>query len=859
MTVRIGVVCFALAFALSLRAQTGVRQISALARRGLHHSDVLGRFVDLNGKPVRGVRVQIGGDWGRDRLLPLIRTESNEDGRFEFLDVNTSETPLVVRWYPSDKWLQGDLRVQGESFDRIDLGTIHLEVNTIIRATVETEDGKPLGAKNDVWIVLRGRTNVVAGAHGKYWVLQQIPFEEVQCEISVTEGGRHELFKGEYVVQHGRRDQLLRFRLLRSTLKPVETWFEGQFQISEERLPPASLESSFLASGRMIAPHGSPVRGAVVVGRSDYDEPSWLTTDASGRFEFRYQAERCSGLPECGTARDIRLTDATKLVIKPMGVNLSDAQAYSLYEPIGWQPFFGMESWIDLRSAQGVVTVKVDAPGYLPVVRKVPVPAAEYLRKGKKPPDHVEATFRFDSDTLRDLQVVAAGKPVRDAIVDLEWVGDLDSADTTMLSSYRTGPDGRLRLLGGADELIEAFVYSSGYEPLRVVWESGRPLRVELAHLNARFSFTTLCPSCRARVFRVDQPEFGQTVRGRDGLPPELAVRAGQYDIVSYSNADEPAGYERVTVTPGQLLAADSDLDQRPTLIVRFSQDGWSSYIYETLQGDPLNWTLGGLLLDQSAVTDHESKREMVYRLSRGGRAYIEAHSATSGYLLWREVMTNPGDVVTVDVPSGDAVLQASMGNHGGGLFEWTPPRMELIADDPANWSVRVYPQRDSGPMTTLRNLPAGSYHLYRHLIGAVKNNNPVPYRPICVWGGIPVELRGGQSTRIADTVDYPFPALTVTVQDQAGHEVDGGTLRVRDRVSEWWHRSVYGSANNADYPIPYPPAVRLRHGRATLPSIRAGQLEVRVEVDDGSVYSFVVDADPARPLVLRVPRTNIP
>jgi hypothetical protein len=43
------------------------------------------------------------------------------------------------------------------------------------------------------------------------------------------------------------------------------------------------------------------------------------------------------------------------------------------------------------------------------------------------------------------------------------------------------------------------------------------------------------------------------------------------------------------------------------------------------------------------------------------------------------------------------------------------------------------------------------------------------------------------------------------------------------------------------------------------LPSIRAGQLEVRVEVDDGSVYSFVVDADPARPLVLRVPRTNIP
>lgn len=59
---------------------------------------------------------------------------------------------------------------------------------------------------------------------------------------------------------------------------------------------------------------------------------------------------------------------------------------------------------------------------------------------------------------------------------------------------------------------------------------------------------------------------------------------------------------------------------------------------------------------------------------------------------------------------------------------------------------------------------------------------------------------------------------------------------------------------SNAAHSIPYPPAVRIEQGRAALPAIRAGRLELLIELDDGRVYPMTAEVGPAANLTLRLP-----
>src|ERR1044072_5295977 len=135
--------CAVLACAFCNCSQSQVRRNSALARRGLHHSNVSGRFVDPNGRPLSGIRVQIGENV-QPTDYPLVRASSDAGGRFTFTDLSTSEPP-VVRWFPPDQWVRGEMPIWGGSFEDIDLGSIELVPNTLIRVKVEGAGGKPVG------------------------------------------------------------------------------------------------------------------------------------------------------------------------------------------------------------------------------------------------------------------------------------------------------------------------------------------------------------------------------------------------------------------------------------------------------------------------------------------------------------------------------------------------------------------------------------------------------------------------------------------------------------------------------------------------------------------------------------------
>ena len=115
-------------------------------------------------------------------------------------------------------------------------------------------------------------------------------------------------------------------------------------------------------------------------------------------------------------------------------------------------------------------------------------------------------------------------------------------------------------------------------------------------------------------------------------------------------------------------------------------------------------------------------------------------------------------------------------------------------------------------------------------------------------------------TTQLRDFIDYTFQDLKIRVTDNVGNVVESGTVRVRDRMSESWRQVEEnpGQLEQADHPFPYPPAARLKEGTATLPRVRAGWLDISVELDDGGIYGFTVPVSPPHELQLTLPVKRI-
>jgi len=669
----------------------------------------------------------------------------------------------------------------------------------------------------------------------------------------------------------------------------------------ESTVPVADVAKQFTAAGRVVAPDGSPVEGALVnVKGLPFERivARWTRSDARGNFRLPYSSLACvqptvsygdsdywfdrdanrSAEPcevRWQNPRDIVMPMATRLNLKITGADPTAARAYWWHDSFGWQRFSSLQPWISLGGFTGI-TIKVEADGFVPLMQIPKLPRID-ASKGEKPPDEIPIEFAFNNGQ-RQLSIRGDGKALADVAVDVEWIEHLDSDHRGLSGVYRTAADGRVALKGGQDQLLEVFVYAEGYEPRRAIWNPGAPLVLDLAPRNSTFSFAPTGSARIARIRDVAVPQAVRTLLLNANDSRSLKTASGTYDVTQYGERGAVLSYQRIQIRSGETKAVDSSADQRPHLAIRYPAEGWRAMISDSSpRGSAAGWAAmiavnGSLAFaDLPAAVDHQSAREESFFLSGAGRMHVELRRPNQTQSLWRDIDVRPGESITLNAPATDSVLKGSIRTYDGGLgmsiHGWAGPRMQLISDEPTGWSVTEYlPARDSRTgeekdRFTIQSLPAGNYHLYQHLIGTPTNytygGKEIPYtEPIAAWGGIPLKLESGHTTLLNDFIEYAFADLQVRMRDRAGQPIENGTLRIRDRMSDSWRQVEENPAQleQAAHPIPYPAAVRVIQGRATLPRVREGALELLLELDTGQIYSFMTSVGSSRELLLGVP-----
>ena len=866
-------------------AQTKEPPKTALERRGLYHTTIEGRFLSPDGTPVPGVHVQLSAGSVRD--LPVGDAITGPDGRFLMRDVNSSYMP-DLRWYPQEQWLRGGIPIAGESGSNVNVGTIQLQPDTVVRVVVEIIGGPPRD-KGELApsVTLQGRLEsdprVSYQSSGAYRVLRQITFDEGTWKVTFYSKGRLEHYEAPVRLERGRRDQLFRLKLLRDTLKVVDRYSaSGTLQVELETLP-SSIEREFRARGRVLASDGSPLSGAIVSIHSfPWTEtmPQWTVSTEDGGFDLKYQALSC-GEPiityggnyarrasldsheECESRwsrpQDVVIAETTHLAVQVEGVDVASVRASWWHGSLGWTAFSSLRPLISSENYPPLL-VKVDAPGLLPLVL-----ARELQSPAKKLTAEVPLRFRYDTSTQRLLAVRANGQPLSNAIVDVEKVSDLTKNSRIQLASYRTSEIGELRLAGGADQVVEVFVYAEGYEPRRAVWIPGVPLTLDLTPRNATISFGQPA-AVLVRIRPVANPAAVMTANLT--TTTQMLLAPGEYDITTYTDRGSVLGYQRVTLRAADVKTIDPQVDERPRLTLRFPSTGWQSNVSEsTPRGAAVNWmamiaVVGTMQLrDTPATRTESSPTEQVYLLSRGGRMEVQARREGSP-ILWREISVAPRESLVVDIPGEQATLEAPSNFEPGEghVHGIAGPRMQLIADNPAGWSVTEFIPRKERGVFKIAGIPPGDYHLYHHLFNAkvteqFDGKSYTYNRPVPAWGGVAVHLTAGKTTRI-EPLNSKLGELSVLVTDASGSPVSNATFRIRDRMSDSWRQVEENPAQveQAGFPIPYPTAVRVVDGKAKLLQIRSGWLEFVVETDAGPSYAYRVPVGLGQELRVTVP-----
>lgn len=846
---------------------------------------------------------------GRPRVLPLVDVVTGPDGFFTTPEVN-SIYPPSLSWFPPDQWLDGGIPVVGESGADIDVGVIQLTPATVIRVRVELVGGALLGSRHgEPMVGLQPKSEntlpVSAERVGTDLVLRGVSFSDGNWSANLYNGSKLEQYTAPFHLEPGDQKRNFTLRLLRDNLTPAEGYFlKGRMEVSGSSDFPTAAAPDVAMTGKVVGPDGSPVEGAIV---SDFSIPirrtrrQWMLTGPSGEFRLTYRAGECTPpsvsygdsdywnlffskptlreLP-CEqwlqSPQTIVMPAPSRLSIDVSGIDPSAVHASWWSDSFGWQAFSSLRPWISAWSFP-MPRIRVVADGYLPMSHDL---AFSYFDPAKgKPPAQLPIKFQFDNTVRRTLSVVAAGRPLSGVTVDVESIANLDSDQRVLLGTWRLPTDGHLELLGAGDQMVEAFVYASGFEPHREIWNTNVPLVIELKERSSTLEFAASSSAVIARIRNAESPGEVHTAMLSNDKPTHVRVAPGIYDITCYNARGETVGYERLAVANSG--AADCSVDRRPRLTVSFPDDGWNLSVTEsTPRGASTGWAV---MLAVPGLPDfhgpaftvvNESKTGTTVALSYAGRWHVEARLRNQSMSLWRDIDVQPGASISVAVPKETGTLKGSMRTYGGGLERsehgFAGPRMQLIADHPNQWSVTEYiPPRDArqGEQKhhfTLAGIPAGDYHLYQHLIGESKNwiygkLSEAYTSPIDAWGGIPVKLTAGATTQLRDFIEYPREDVHILVTDAKGNPVDHATVRIRDRMSESWRQIAENpfQLEQAAHPIPYPAAARLIGGQATLPRVREGWLDLFVELDSGAAFEFTATVSAKRRVTLTLPFTH--
>jgi hypothetical protein len=365
----------------------------------------------------------------------------------------------------------------------------------------------------------------------------------------------------------------------------------------------------------------------------------------------------------------------------------------------------------------------------------------------------------------------------------------------------------------------------------------------------------------------------------------EISLAAGSYDVSVQAADGSMVGGTTFAVSPGERREIDLSEDRRPTVVIRVpplppvpeafrrhfgaepgdpSVDRW---VASATRRTPPEGPVGALAMSTSgrasaaetlAAFETLSNDAVMLRLSGTGlfQIHLSGRRGSLEHRLFREVMISEGEVLELEVPPLEATLRGTMKRFTSDLgfshHGVAGPRLLLIpeppSEDPRAWGIvcgvppRVGPEKEGA--FELTHLPPGPALLFHHLSGRTQ------------WGGQPVELRAGEVEDVGELAALPARTLDVTVLDAEGLPVRDATLRIRDRMDEAWaaFTLIPTTGIYASDPIPAPPAIPLEAGRASVPSVRAGWLEIEVALDAGRTVSWIRPVDPERGLTLRLP-----
>ena len=413
-------------------------------------------------------------------------------------------------------------------------------------------------------------------------------------------------------------------RLHRENLQKGAYGSEGMLEVIEGTRPPMTLERDFRADGRVLAPDGSGVAGAIVaINDFPFRElaPVWTFSDDHGVFHLSYRAAKCfdpfisygqSGFfshswskndDPCETrwknARDIVMPSASHLILKPIGVDPLSVKAYWWDESFGWRAFSSLHPWVCLSGYERLL-VKLESAGFLPVIQDLQLPRV--FDKNDKLPVEVSEEFHFERASPIELVLRGGGKPISGAVVDIDWIEDLAKDTHRALTTVVTGADGRIRLKGRADQLVEAFVYRGGFEPARAIVTPDRSFTLTLSPRNADLWFAPSASAVLARIRDVRYPQAPRTLHLDPGRATQVKVAQGNYDVLIYGNRGNILSYQRIAVHGAEILQIDAAIDLRPRLTVRYADEGWRVSITDAVpRGIATGWV--AMILPTGALT----------------------------------------------------------------------------------------------------------------------------------------------------------------------------------------------------------------------------------------------------------------
>src|SRR5438445_655045 len=172
------------------RGSDSISKLSALERAGAFHVTVIGRVVDSREAAVPGVQILLQAN----SLVALQHVETGLDGGFAFRDVNSTE-PLNLIIVPSSDLIPSAFALHTVSGETVDLGTIHLAVNTVLRGKIELVPREPAVSteKEGLWVKLEPREGEVGESYnaqlrGNKFTLENIKLTSAILKVMV--GGR---------------------------------------------------------------------------------------------------------------------------------------------------------------------------------------------------------------------------------------------------------------------------------------------------------------------------------------------------------------------------------------------------------------------------------------------------------------------------------------------------------------------------------------------------------------------------------------------------------------------------------------------------------------------------------------------